>query len=49
LGEEYGSAAVLIEQPALFLNGLPVRKAFFRTIRADLSGTPLFTMRYASI
>jgi hypothetical protein len=41
LGEECGSAAVLFEQSALFLDALPVRKAFLSAIQTDLSCTPL--------
>jgi hypothetical protein len=42
LGEECGSAAVLFEQSALFLDDLPVGKAFLSAIQKDLPGTPLF-------
>jgi hypothetical protein len=47
LGGEWGLAAVLFEQSAHLLDASPVRKAFLSAIRADLSGTPLFTMRHA--
>jgi hypothetical protein len=45
--EECGLAAIIFEQPAHFLDEPPVRKSFLSAIRADLSRTPLFTMRHA--
>ncbi|MFZ2394946.1 MAG: hypothetical protein WAW09_01545, partial [Smithella sp.] len=42
LGRVCGSVAVLPAPSALFLDGLPVRKAFLSAIQADLSCTPLF-------
>jgi hypothetical protein len=46
-GEECGSAVVIFEQPAHFSDEPPSRKAFLRTIQADLSCTLLFAMRHA--
>jgi hypothetical protein len=47
LGEECGLATVIFKLPAHFSVESPVRKAFLSAIRADLSGTLLFTMRHA--
>jgi hypothetical protein len=42
-------ASVIFELPARFSDEPPVRKAFLSAIRADLSRTPLFTMRHAGM
>jgi hypothetical protein len=49
LDEESGLSVALVERPAHFTVELSVGKTFLRTIRTNLSGTPFFTMRHASM
>jgi hypothetical protein len=47
MGKKCISAALLFEQSAHILDGLPVEKAVLSTIWAGLSFTPFFTTRYS--